>query len=268
MPRLRSVALACSLVVLAALAAPAAPDQPANLEWRAVGRASALRWDAPGGDSVHHYEMRGSERPIGEDQASFEAASELAFYPTGTPRPPGVLEFRELEEVAVAEGEDVPTVLETALYFAVRAVDDGGGVGPVAATDGFDLVRVRAQKPNRAGLRALVVKGRFAIRRAVLDVTSGDVRVRLVQNDVTILDETVPAAVLASRGSSVRAKKPTTVLRLVEFAGSTFAFLTVKTERIDLPLDAGDVSVLLDLGDRPFAAEGTLRVKGRTLVYP
>jgi hypothetical protein len=265
MLRRRSVALACLSLVLAAVGATAAPDAPEALDWRAVGRSSALRWNAPGGDPVATYEVRGAEQPI--DEASFDAASPLATYPSGTPRPPGVLEFRELQEVPVGTGEDPNTVLETALYFAVRAIDAGGAAGPVAATDGFDLSRIRATQ-NRAGLTKLVVKGRFAIRRAALDVTSGDLRVRLLQNGVPLLDETVPASAFTTTTGAIRALRPTSALRLVRFTGGMFALLTVKTERMSFALEPGDVSVLLDLGTRPFAADTTLREKGRGLIAP
>lgn len=257
--------LAGSLLALAALRAPAAPDAPAALEWRAIGRVQALRWNAPGGDPVASYEVRGSELPI--DEASFEAASPLAFFPTGTPRPPGVLEFRELEEVDVDEGEEEPTVLETALYFAVRALDEAGAPGPVAATDGFELARVRAT-PDRTGRTKLVLKGRFAVGRKNLDAGSGDLRIRLVQNDVTLLDETVPAAALPPSGKPIRVRNELGPLRLVTVANDTFAFLTVKTTPLDLALVPGDVTMLVDLGARSFAGDGTLREKGRKLVHP
>lgn len=265
MLRPATVALVSPLLVLAALRAPAAPDAPDALEWRAVGRASALRWSAPGGDPVASYEVRGSELPI--DETTFAAASPLAFFPTGTPRPPGVLEFRELEEVEVDEDEEEPKVLETALYFAVRALDQGGAPGPVAATGGFELSRVRA-KPDRTGRTKLVLKGRFAVARKVLDVASGDLRIRLVQNDVTLLDETVPAAAFPPSGQPIRVRDAQGPLRLVTVENDTFALLTVKTAPLDVVLDPGGVTMLVDLGARPFAATGTLREKGRKLVHP
>lgn len=257
-------------VLVCALAWPAsragaAPDAPEALDWQGIGRASALRWNAPGGDPVASYEIRGSATLI--DEATFDAASPLAFFPTGTPRPPGILEFRELEEVEVDEGEEEPTVLETALYFAVRALDDTGAPGPVAATDGFELVRLRATT-DRAGRTALLLKGRFATRRTGLDLPSGDVRVRVVQGATTVLDETIAASAFPSGGKRVRLRNPTASLRLVKVGGVDFARLLVKTGKQSLALAEGDVTVLVDLGTRPFVADGTLRAKGRTLVHP
>lgn len=256
-----------ALVCLLAAAAPAsaAPDAPVALDWRAIGRASVLGWTTPGGDAVAGYEVRGSTQPI--DAASFDAALPLAFFPSGTPRPAGVLELRELEEVEVPEGETAPTVLEDALYFAVRAVDAGGAAGPVAATDGFELVRLRT-KTNRAGLVTLVLKGRFATGRSALDLGSGDLRVRVLQGDVTVLDETVPAAAFPATDKPVRIRNRLGPLRLVTVGGGMFARLTVKTTRLPLVVEAGDVDVLVDLGDRPFAASATWVAKGRRLVAP
>jgi len=42
----------------------------------------------------------------------------------------------------------------------------------------------------------------------------------------------------------------------------------VKTNRSDLALAPGDVTVLVDLGARPFSADVTLREKGRKLLFP
>jgi hypothetical protein len=256
-----------ALVCLLAAAAPAgaAPDAPVALDWQAIGRASVLGWTTPGGEPVAGYEVRGSPRPI--DGASFDAASPLAFFPSGTPRPGGILELRELEEVEVGEDEEPPTVLDDALYFAVRALDAAGAAGPVAVTDGFELVRLRT-KTNRAGLVTLVLKGRFATGRAGLELGSGDLRVRVLQGDVTVLDETVPAAAFPPSSKPVRIRNRLGPLRLVAVSGGMFARLTVKTTRLPLVVEAGDVAVLVDLGDRPFAAAATWQAKGRRLVAP
>lgn len=262
MRRLLPVLISALLGPQLAAAAPAAPD---SLEWRGVGRASALRWLAPGGDAVAGYEIRGSERPI--DEPGFESASELAFFPTGTPRPPGILEFRELEEVEVDEDEDARTVLETALYFAVRGVDEGGAPGAVATASGFEVRRLRA-KTDGSGLTTLRLKGRFAIGRSRLDVTSGDVRIRLVQNDVTVLDETIPASAFPPGGKPVRVRNPAGPIRLFEVQTGRFAVLLVKTAKLELALAPGDVTVRVDLGDRPVEAGAILREEGRKLVHP
>lgn len=259
-----AVPLVCSLV-LGAVHADAAPDAPEALDWRAVGRASALSWTAPGGDPVASYEVRGSTAPI--DDATFDAAAPLAFFPSGTPRPPGVLEFRELDEVEVDEGEEEPTVLESALYFAVRAVDDTGAPGLVAATDGFELVQLRATT-DRQSRTKLQVKGRFATVRSGLDLASGDMRIRVVQGAATLLDETIAASEFPTGGKKVRLRNPTATLRRLEVLGTNFSRLVVKTHKDVFGLVEGDVTVQIDLGTRPFAADGTLRAKGRTLVYP
>jgi hypothetical protein len=251
--------------VAAGVVAEAAPEAPVGLRWRAIGRSSVLEWTTPGGSPVASYDVRGATEPI--DDASFATAAPIATFPSGTPRPAGVLDLRELEEVEVAEEDEEPGVLETALYFAVRALDPGGATSPVAAIGGFELVKLRI-KHDRTGRATVILKGRFATRRDELDAGANDVRVRLLQDDEVVFETTVPAALLPPPGKPFNVPNPNADVRRLRVKNKRFGRLEMKTNPLDLTIAAGDVRVLVDLGARAFEADATLTQKGRKLVGP
>jgi len=258
------------------------------LEWTAVGGSG-------GCGQIAGYEVRVSDRPITSE--NYPAATLVDLDPDGEVRPPGVSEIRgvmarqvpedddddddddddehltELERLcgAFPPPADDEKPLETALYYAIRPVDQHCTPGPIASDDVLTIRKVRAKR-DKQGRVDLLVEVRLPVKRDVLDLPA-DTLLRIVQNDETLLEFSVPASAFTSSTEKVRFqdKSGTTVpgLRRLLYKGNRRTTVVARTVKLDLPgLVAGPLAVEYQIGDRPFDDTVDLVEKGKRLKYP
>jgi hypothetical protein len=277
-------------------AIPAIDDFTARLSDR---NNRVLSWTAVGGsggcDQIAGYEVRVSDDPITSE--NYLLATLVDLNPDGEVRPPGIPEIRgvisrevvdddggddnddeHLTELEVLCGPFPPPdpnekPLETALYYAIRPIDLACMPGTIVSDDVLTIRKVRA-KYDKQGRVDLLVEVRLPVKRPVLDIPA-DTTLRLIQNDETLVEFTVPVSAFTSNEQKTRFsdKSGTTVpgLRRMVFKGNRRTTIQARTVKLDLPaLTAGPLTVEYLIGDRPFDDEVTLVEKknGRRLKYP
>ena len=217
------------------------PAAPADLRVFLRVKRPGFGWIAPGDDrrcgTAAAYELRGSAHSI-TDVASFDAATPITL---PAPRPGGT------PELARVRAKD------RFLFYALRAIDDGGNAGPLAATGALDVVKLQIR-----GGSDLALRGLFGGSVQALELPGRPITVTIRQGETILFEGT--ADPLVRRGGSVRFRNPSGPLTSLTVSAGRRARLTLRGRSGALSAAvAGDVRVDLGVGADAFVVPLDLR---------